>query len=116
MRGARGRAAPRSRENATGRGSNERAYRVGIHLPDVCYLTDLRDSAPHPPRWGALTVPQTPPQPPLVPRKPAPAKAWGGGEDVVGRSCGWGGCLRCGVCLTSYTHGRLVTYGRVRRQ
>jgi hypothetical protein len=23
-------------------------------------------------------------QPPLVPRKPAPAKAWGGGEDVVG--------------------------------
>jgi hypothetical protein len=35
---------------------------VGLHLPDAWYLADLRGAAPHPPRGGTLTVPQTPPQ------------------------------------------------------
>jgi hypothetical protein len=33
---------------------------------------------------------------------------------VVGRSYGWGGCLRCDVWMCAAAHGRLATHGRVR--
>jgi hypothetical protein len=45
----------------------ESAEGGGLRLPNVWQLANLRGAAPHAPRWGTLTVPQTPPQPPWSP-------------------------------------------------
>jgi hypothetical protein len=55
-------------------------YRIGVRLPNVRYLADLKGSAPQTPRKGTLTVPLDP-----------------SAGAVLGSSCGWGRMppLRC---------------------
>jgi hypothetical protein len=70
---------------------------IDLRLPDVWYLADLRGAAPQAPRGGTLTVPLDP-----------------SAGDVVGRSCGWGGCLRCEGWIEIKANGRLAARGCVR--
>jgi hypothetical protein len=50
-------------------GSVVRAWRRGLHCSIARCVPIRAGSAPRAPRWGTLTVPQTPPQLPSVPRK-----------------------------------------------